>query len=523
VVEKPAEVLLMAAKIPVSAGRQEELAIVFFDCGSQRSYITNHFARRLNARKLAKNDLTLFTFGSDIPTRLSSPRYSIELRDNDDIRTTVPVSGIDKISEGVTASIGNYRPDLPVPMTPRVHKPDILIGMADFWKFFRGMQHVEGDIYQIWTTFGPLFCGRREAHVFRAPATAAMSVVERPSDGEPGEEPAETDDTKGFWDLETLGIKDNPTEDDDATAMQMFKESLQLIDGRYQVAWPWKEEVPDLPTNFGLAYHRLRSNYRSLQCRPELLKAYDDYFSDWHARDIIELTERRGYGLEHYLAHHPVITHKLRVVVDGSTHLAGAKSLNDCLHRGPVLLPDLAGLLLRFRLPPVVMMADVEKAFLMLSLGERDREVCKFLWIKDVTRPPTADNLLVYRFKRVPFGVVSSPFLLAATIQEHLKNFDSPLALQMQGDTYVDNILISSDTSQEAIAHYHEAKSIFQQASMNLREFVSNSPEVQAAIPAEDRLDQPRPKVLGIRWDTAADSLEIDCPCMERGPSRGRC
>jgi len=246
VVEKPTEILLMAARIPVSAGRREELGIVFFDCGSQRSYITNQFARRLNARKIAKNDLSLFTFGSDIPTRLSSPRYSVELRDNDNRRTAISVSGIDKISEGVTAVIGNYRPDLPEPMTPRVHKPDILIGMADFWKFFRGMQHVEKDIYQIWTTFGPLFCGRREAQVFKDPTTTAMSVVEVPSSDEPGEpeESTETDDIKGFWDLETLGIKDDPTEDDDVTAMQMFKESLQLIDGRYQVAWPGKNKFP---------------------------------------------------------------------------------------------------------------------------------------------------------------------------------------------------------------------------------------------------------------------------------------
>ena len=58
-----------------------------------------------------------------------------------------------------------------------------------------------------------------------------------------------------------------------------------------------------------------------------------------------------------------------RIVYDGSAKTAKPnKSLNDCLVRGPVLLQDLAGILLRFRTQHIAVTADIEKAFLQMSL-----------------------------------------------------------------------------------------------------------------------------------------------------------
>ena len=71
-----------------------------------------------------------------------------------------------------------------------------------------------------------------------------------------------------------------------------------------------------------------------------------------------------------YLPHHPVVTPskvttKIRIVYDASAKLqVGESSLNECLYRGPVILPDLCGLLFRFRLQCIVVLADIEKAFL---------------------------------------------------------------------------------------------------------------------------------------------------------------
>ena len=96
-----------------------------------------------------------------------------------------------------------------------------------------------------------------------------------------------------------------------------------------------------------------------------------------------------------------------------------AKSLNECLYRGPVILEDLCGLLLRFRMKKIGLVSDIEKAFLQVGLHEADRDVTRFLWLKDIQKPVSKDNLLVCRFKRLPFGIISGPFLLDATIKHH--------------------------------------------------------------------------------------------------------
>ena len=69
-------------------------------------------------------------------------------------------------------------------------------------------------------------------------------------------------------------------------------------------------------------------------------------------------------------------TTKVRVVYDASAKTQkGNKSLNECLYRGPVILPSLFGLILRFRLNPIGIVSDVEKAFLNIGLQMNDRDV----------------------------------------------------------------------------------------------------------------------------------------------------
>ena len=67
-------------------------------------------------------------------------------------------------------------------------------------------------------------------------------------------------------------------------------------------------------------------------------------------------------------------TTKLRIVFDASAKTRkGNPSLNESLHRGPIILEDLCGLLMRFRLK-VALIADVEKAFHQVGLQPEDRD-----------------------------------------------------------------------------------------------------------------------------------------------------
>ena len=109
---------------------------------------------------------------------------------------------------------------------------------------------------------------------------------------------------------------------------------------------------------------------------------------------------------------------KLRVVFDAYSSSFGS-SLNDCLYRGPKFNQLIFDLLIRFRAYKFALVADVEKAFLMISVDERDH--IRFIWVDDIAKADP--NIRLYWFTRVIFGVSSSPFLLNATVKYHLEKF----------------------------------------------------------------------------------------------------
>ncbi|MCP9263441.1 Pao retrotransposon peptidase family protein [Dirofilaria immitis] len=103
----------------------------------------------------------------------------------------------------------------------------------------------------------------------------------------------------------------------------------------------------------------------------ELLIRYNKIIQKQLQSNIIEevSTDMNHIGIIHYLPHHEVLTPsklttKLTIVYDASEYLKGMKSLNDVLYRGPITLPDLIGVLLRFRIMKNMIVADIEKAFL---------------------------------------------------------------------------------------------------------------------------------------------------------------
>jgi len=331
-------------------------------------------------------------------------------------------------------------------------------------------------------------------------------------------EPCSYQDVQDLWSLEALGIRDDPYGADDDKVKSFFSQSIRFQEGRYQVSFPWKPSAKPLPSNYYLALGRLRSLSRKLLSNSTLATQYDQVIQQQHAAGIIEKIEPdKGKGTRtHYIPHHAVVTPskattKVRIVYDASAKTASQNpSLNECLHRGPVILEDLGGLLLRFRKHRVVLLADIEKAFLQVGLNQKDRDATRFLWLKDPTQPVTEHNIQAYRFCRVPFGIVCSPFLLAATVQHHLSQSTrtSPVAEQILSNLYVDNVITGVDDAAAAEPFYREAKQLFQSASMNLRDWASNEQEFIASLPVEDRASRPTMKVLGMVWDSIADNLQ---------------
>ena len=80
---------------------------------------------------------------------------------------------------------------------------------------------------------------------------------------------------------------------------------------------------------------------------------------------------------EFFLPQRPVITQntestKLRVVYISAKSESGY-SLNGCLEKGPSLQNKLWDILIRTKFRPVILYADIEKAFLQIRIRENER------------------------------------------------------------------------------------------------------------------------------------------------------
>lgn len=190
----------------------------------------------------------------------------------------------------------------------------------------------------------------------------------------------------------------------------------------------WKSSHPVLPDTYELSLSRLGSTLRRIRQQPEILREYDKAIKDQMQRGIIEeIPEMQKASLEkvYYLPQQAVMrrkkeTTKPGVVYDASASTGGI-SLNSCMHTGPSLLPNLMDILVRFRQLKLAIIADIEKAFLMVAVKEEDRDALRFLWIYDTSKENP--NIIVKRFVRAVFGVNASPFL-NGTLKQIYKEVD---------------------------------------------------------------------------------------------------
>ena len=91
----------------------------------------------------------------------------------------------------------------------------------------------------------------------------------------------------------------------------------------------------------------------------------------------------------------------------------------------------------------------------------------------------------------------------------HLKQFGTPVSKAIGENIYVDNVMLGATSVEQAHKIYVESKEIFQKASMNLREWMSNSREFLDLLPSVERSEGCVIKAFGIVWNRTKDVLHI--------------
>ncbi|KAI9565078.1 hypothetical protein GHT06_008829 [Daphnia sinensis] len=98
------------------------------------------------------------------------------------------------------------------------------------------------------------------------------------------------DDISRLWSLETLGILPENKISDSTAAYQL--QSISFCGNQYTARLPWKNNHPELPSNYLISQRRTRHTVKTLQKKPKLFLLYNQIIRDQLASNFIEKVPR---------------------------------------------------------------------------------------------------------------------------------------------------------------------------------------------------------------------------------------
>ena len=190
-------------------------------------------------------------------------------------------------------------------------------------------------------------------------------------------------------------------------------------------------------------------------------------------------------GCVWYLPHHHVMSAakpgKIRIVFDCGAQYRGV-SLNNQCSQGPDLTNKLINVLLKFRQYRFGIMADIEGMYLQVRIPDKDRNALRFLWFDQ-------GRLVEYRMTAHLFGGVwcsaSSTFALRKTVSDFTD--DDLVKKTVLESFYVDDMLKSVHSSDDAMRVVHGVKRAISYGGFNLTKFVINNADLLEHIDVNDR------------------------------------
>ena len=496
---------------------------VLLDSGSQVNFVTEEMANRLelpkkpvnvpivgiNALRSHARDKVTLKFKS----RVSDFQASLECLVTPKVTGTIPSSKI---------NIGQWElPDGVVLADPGFHTPDkvdLLIGAELFFSILKPSQlFLKDSMPQLrdthlgWIVSGVIFEPQMSNVCVQQANHASLGDVERMM--------------QQFWQIEE--VPETPkqsTEENECEAH--FRSTYQRDEtGRFVVQLPFRENAAQLDDCRALALKRFLMQEKRLMNNPELQARYVEFIREYealgHCHEINEINDPPNQQM-FYLPHHAVLrpsssSTKCRVVFNASAKSSSERlSLNDVLQVGPVVQNDLYFIMLRFRKYKIAFSGDVTKMYRQVLHAPQDRRFLRIFWRDHPSQP-----LRVLELCTVTYGTSSAPYLatrcLVQLVEEEGEFF--PIAARIvKKEMYMDDVLSGADSVEEAIEAQQQLKQLLGSGGFPIHKWCSNSPEFLEHIPVENQ-EKKVPlakrgvndaiKVLGLLWDSAADTLYI--------------
>ena len=499
--------------------------VVMFDTGSDRTYIKSDVVQSCHPIRIGQEFISYSSFGGESSSkRTLRSVYEVNLLGRDGRSYAVEALEVPEICQPISKSkipdkVLDEISHLPLANDYTCNSQQqvkILVGADQFWTLVDYTNAMKvGNLVAQSSKFGFLLSGSFEGHSDQDRVHTQLVCIQ-------GTVPITNtlEEVTQFWDLDTIGITGAKESTqgllDCDPVLVKFYDQLQYSPEipAYQARLPYLSDSHAnlLINNVKIATRRLESLYEGkLSKDPALRQSYEQVFMDYLKEGIaiqIPAEEIDYKGPVYYLPHRPVVkldsnSTKVRPVFDASAKGYNKMSLNDCVHIGPNLLPDLVEVLIRFRRYPIALMGDVKQAFPQIYMHLKDQDLHRFLIM-------LYGETIHCRFTRVPFGNASSPFILNAVLRYHLSLFqDSIMKKELQDNIYVDNLLSGADSEKEALEKYEEACKMLSSAGMLLNKWTSNNRSVKVRFELGQVLSEEH-KVLGIRWDSYDDALGFE-------------
>ncbi|XP_065074000.1 uncharacterized protein LOC135698068 [Ochlerotatus camptorhynchus] len=407
--------------------------------------------------------------------------------------------------------------DLPIE-SYRDARPRILIGMKHA-QLSLGLKNREGGIGQpiaIKTRLGWTVCGGwgsgSDANLHHYTFHVCPCSVKSDEDLHQA--------MKDYFSLDSLGVA-KPEKVllsvEDERAFLLLQSLTRRKDNRYESGLLWRYDDTRLPDSQSMALRRLQCLKKRMEKDPEMSKILQSKITEYVEKEYIrKLTDEeinqkipRRWYLPIFPVTNPNKPGKVRIVWDAAA-IAHGMSLNSALVKGPDLLSSLLAILLQFRERRIGLTGDIREMFHQVLIRAEDQLCQCFFWIDD------HGAIVVYVMQVMTFGACCSPSTAQFVKNTNAERFANkyPAACEaIMKSHYVDDMLVSVDTEEQAIQLAKDVKHVHEQGGFEIRNWVSNSRKVlsslQEANTDEKCLDlSPElatEKVLGMWWNTSDD------------------
>ena len=534
--EESQNTLLQIQEVYVAGIRSSSnKAICLWDAGSTLSFITFKLAEHLKL-KGEPLVLNLITVGG-VNSKVYSQRYRIKLIDSVGNQVEMEVLGIEQISTDIEEiDLSEVMSKFAKPQALKVQRPsngciDLLFGYQ-YAAYHPIPVEAVGHLLLMENRFGVIVAGSHSDIQENTKKIVKHAVVLH-TDVKPDD----------FYKIESLGVScipncgsckcgnchpggKNMTLQEEKDLM-MIEEGLTFNSdtGRWCAKYPWKIDPASLPNNRYIAAATLKSTEKRILRNPIHAETYRRQMNDLLERKVaryVSEDELKTYnGPKHYISHHDVLKPEsqstaMRIVFNSSAKVKGL-SLNECLAKGPSLLNNMLGILMRFRQDQFAFIGDISKLFHSIEIPKEDQMTHLFLWRDLQTdQSPKAYAITAVNMGDRPASAIAQTALRKTALEA--RDIYPEASKLIMNNSYMDDIpgskeskqvgeQIMSDTEAILEAKGFKMKSWRFSGQQNTVERTKDQIAVQALLKKDD--ENAIGKVLGMEWDTEEDAIKF--------------